>query len=279
MGKTASKTQGSSEQLLNASHTFMLTIHPKKALSVHNPLDRPIKYKRLFDSDEENPMMTKNLQVNHLRAEGITDCSRCVNYLGTRISDMAYVAMSEVMYYRTQLDQQHQSHVTALENEVPEVLSPRMLNVAFIILNDFLKLEGLRPTCSFLLENILDCEYQVLAMGTTKKNDNWITRLKQDKLTIQALQQLCEIFESDDGRCLVLRAKETSLAIPTGATRNLIGSAATTSNSDDIEVQDEPKAYDIPPPARINRSYLNKITPPPPAFCDDQAELEQTSFV
>ena len=266
---------------MNASHTFMMTIHPRKTLRIHNPLDREIKYKRMFDIDKELPLITENPEVHHSR--GISDCNQCVNYLGTKITDMTCVAMSELMYYRTKLDPTNPFHVRALEGELPEVHSPRMLNIAFIILNDFLKLEGFQPTSSFVLENILDCQYQILAVGTTNKNVNWISRLKRDKLTLCALQQLCELFESDDGHCIILRSKETCLALPNPRPNNVSGAVAYQPKH--IEVVTERNDLFLPPPATIDCSYITHLTPLPPAFCDDEAAnmdeatLEATTLV
>ena len=129
------------------------------------------------------------------------------------------------------------------------MLSPQMLNIAFIILNDFLKLEGLKPTCSFVLENILDCEYQVLDVGMTNRDFNWIEKLKQDKLTLCAVQQLCEIFKSNNGRCLVLRAKETSLTLPSPTHNNQPRTSTPPEDPNHIEVLN--RELTLPPPANI----------------------------
>ena len=177
---------------------------------------------------------------------------------------MTCVAMSELMYYHTKLDPANPFCVRALEGELPEVHSPRMLNIAFIILNDFLKLEGFQPTSSFVLENILECQYQILVVGTTSKNVNWISRLKRDKLTLCALQQLCELFESDDGHCIILRSKETCLTLPNPRPNNVSGAVAY--QPEHIEVVTERNDLSLSPPATIDCSYIIHLTLPPPSL-------------
>ena len=129
MGKSTSKHQGSMEQLVNASHTFMMTVHPRKTLRIHNPLDKEIKYKRMFDVEKEHPLITENPKVHHSR--GISDCIQCVNYLGTKITDMTCVAMSELMYYCTKLDPANPFHVRALEEGTPQSALPENAQYCF----------------------------------------------------------------------------------------------------------------------------------------------------
>ena len=78
------------------------------------------------------------------------DCTACVNYLGTKVTDMALVTMTEfnVLSPQVWLTECLHSERTGRSVRVDSP-SPRMLNVAFIVLNDFMKLEDIKPACSW----------------------------------------------------------------------------------------------------------------------------------
>ena len=238
---------------INTSHTLMLTLHPNKTYCVHNNLKKTVKYKRLLDVEMEHPLVEGAPEVHHLRNPlNPSSCTECINYLGTKVSDMAYVAMTEAMYYRIKAHRRNTLHASALNGcTVADDSSHRMLNIAFIIIKDFIKIEGLTPRTSYTLENIMDCDYQVLAVGTIEKSANWIAMLKRNKLTWRAVKQLCDLYESDDGSCIILRVKEAPASVTAASPRNIHMPTPFQEDPDLLEI--------VPPPPEDNRYRVRTL--------------------